>query len=170
MFSLERLDRLHHGTQPGETGPLVQRLQSYGRLQGYVAGNWGEGSQDLHSYIQTCAEARVAHLTRASGRQETERLLGTTVVQFLRLVCTTIVRGAGHVPDLPGQPHHPGRQGCCRTLPGLCEVGGTAEEREEGTVDGVSAGAWLGSQGQLPQHLVICSRRSICVCGGDLTM
>ena len=89
---LERLDRLHHGTQPGETGPLVQRLNSYGRLQGYVAGNWGEGSQDLHSYIQTCAEARVAHLTRASGRQETERLLGTIVGQFRRLVSTTIVR------------------------------------------------------------------------------
>ena len=71
---------------------MVQRLQSYGRLQGYVAGNWGEGSQDLHSYIQTCAEARVAHLTRASGRQETERLLGTTVGQFRRLVSTTIVR------------------------------------------------------------------------------
>ena len=89
---LERLDRLHHGTQPGETGPLVQRLLSYGRLQGYVAGNWGEGSQDLHTFIQTCAEARVAHLTRASGRQETERLLGSTVGQFRRLISTTIVR------------------------------------------------------------------------------
>ena len=78
--------------------------------------------------------------------------------------------GAGHVPDLPGQPHHPGRQGCCRTPPGLCEVGGTAEEREEGTVDGVPAGAGLGLQGQLPHYAVICSRRSICVYVGDLTI
>ena len=30
---LERLDQLHHGAQPGETGRLVARLQSYGPLQ-----------------------------------------------------------------------------------------------------------------------------------------
>ena len=55
---LERLDRLYHGTQPGETGRLVERLQSYGELQCLVAGNWGEGSQHLHSLIQACAESR----------------------------------------------------------------------------------------------------------------
>ena len=33
---LERLDRLHHGTGPGETGRLVAKLQSYGPLQGFV--------------------------------------------------------------------------------------------------------------------------------------
>ena len=57
---LERLDRLHHGTGPGETGRLVAKLQSYGRLQGFVVGHWGEGSKDLHTFVQTCAEAKVA--------------------------------------------------------------------------------------------------------------
>ena len=89
---LARLDRQHYGTQPGETGRLVERLNSYGVLQCYVAGNWGEGSIHLHSFIQSCAEARVAHLTRASGRQETERLLGQIVGQYRRLVSTTAVR------------------------------------------------------------------------------
>ena len=89
---LARLDRLHYGTQPGETGRLVERLNSYGVLQSYVAGNWGEGSVHLHSYIQSCAEARVAHLTRATGRQETERMLGQVVSQYRRLVSTTAVR------------------------------------------------------------------------------
>ena len=89
---LERLDRLHHGAQPGETGRLVARLQSYGPLQCYVAGHWGEGSSDLHSFIQSCAEAKVAHMVRATGRQETERLLGMVVGQYRRLMSTTAVR------------------------------------------------------------------------------
>ena len=89
---LERLDRLHHGAQPGETGRLVARLQSYGPLQCYVAGHWGEGSSDLHSFVQSCAEAKVAHMVRATGRQETERLLGMVVGQYRRLMSTTAVR------------------------------------------------------------------------------
>lgn len=70
----------------------MARLESYGQLQGYVAGNWGEGSRDLHFFLQACAEARVAHLPRATGRQETERLLGQTVGQYRRWVSTTAVR------------------------------------------------------------------------------
>ena len=89
---LERLDRLHHGTGPGETGRLVAKLQSYGPLQGCVVGHWGEGSKDLHTFVQTCAEAKVAHLVRASGRQESEHLLGMVVGQYRRLLSTTAVR------------------------------------------------------------------------------
>ena len=89
---LERLDRLHNGAQPGEVGRLVARLQSFGELQCYVVGQWGEGSKDLHHFIQTCAEARVAHLTRATGRQESEHQLGLIVGQYRRLVSITAVR------------------------------------------------------------------------------
>ena len=89
---LERLDRQHHGTQPGEVGRLVARLQSYGPLLCFVAGHWGEGSKDLHTFIQDCAEARVAYLTRTTGRQESERLLGMIVGQYRRLISTTAVR------------------------------------------------------------------------------
>ena len=89
---LERLDRLHHGTGPGETGRLVAKLQSYGPLQGFVVGHWGEGSKDLHTFVQTCAEAKVAHLVRATGRQESEHLLGMVVGQYRRILSTTAVR------------------------------------------------------------------------------
>ena len=89
---LERLDRLHNGAQPGEVGRLVARLQSFGELQCYVVGQWGEGSKDLHHFIQTCAEARVAHLTRATGRQESEHQLGLIVGQYRRLLSLTAVR------------------------------------------------------------------------------
>ena len=93
---LERLDRQLFDTQPGETGRLVQRLQSFGNLRCFVAGNWGEGSKDLHGLIQACAEARVEHLARSSGRQEAARRLGTTVGQYRRVVSTTIVRAQAH--------------------------------------------------------------------------
>ena len=89
---LERMDREYWGTQPGETGRLVRLLQSYGQLQCYVAGHWGEGSRDLHHYVQCCAEARVAYIARSTGRQESERLLGSIVGQYRRLVSTTAVR------------------------------------------------------------------------------
>ena len=70
----------------------MARLQSYGPLQCYVAGHWGEGSSDLHSFVQSCAEAKVAHIVRATGRQETEQLLGILVRQYRRLMSTTAVR------------------------------------------------------------------------------
>ena len=89
---LERLDRLHHGTHENEVGPLVRRLHSFGELQTFVVGNWGEGSEDLHALVQTCAEARVAHICRSTGRQESEHLLGTIVGQYRRLVSTCAVR------------------------------------------------------------------------------
>ena len=47
---------------------------------------------DLHHFIQVCAESRVAHLTRATGRQESEHLLGLIVGQYCRLLSVTAVR------------------------------------------------------------------------------
>ena len=46
----------------GWVGPMARRLQSFGELQTFVVGNWGEGSEDLQALVQTCAEARVAHI------------------------------------------------------------------------------------------------------------
>ena len=57
-----------------------------------MVGQWGEGSRDLHHFVQVCAEARVAHLTRATGRQESEHLLGLIVGQYRRLLSITAVR------------------------------------------------------------------------------
>ena len=90
---LRKLDVQHHSTAPGETGPLVQLLDSFGELQCLVAGAWGEGSLHLHSLIQTCAESRVAHLIRTSGKQEMEGKHSGLVAQYRRLVSTCVVRG-----------------------------------------------------------------------------
>jgi hypothetical protein len=77
------------------TGRLVNWLHSYGQLQYYVAGNWGEGSIDLHLFIQNCAEARVAHLARSSGRQESERLLGQLASTALRAQAMCLLARVG---------------------------------------------------------------------------
>ena len=42
--------------------------------------------------VQTCAEARVAYLSRATGRQDTEYLLGQEVGRYRRLISTCAVR------------------------------------------------------------------------------
>ena len=88
---LEKLDR-QMGTPVGETGRLVSKLQSFGPLLGFVSGAWGEGSRDLHAFIQTCAESRVAFLTRSTGRPASDNLLGSTVSSYRRLLSTTAVR------------------------------------------------------------------------------
>ena len=62
------------------------------------------------------------------------------------------VEGAGHVPDCLGGPHHPHSPGGCKAHAGDHEAGGTDEE---GAVDGVSPGARLGEEGQLPHPTVI---------------
>ena len=72
---------------------LVQLLQSFGELQCYVAGAWGEESINLHSLIQTCTESRVAHLVRTTGKQDMEGKQSGLVAQYCRLVSTCVVRG-----------------------------------------------------------------------------
>ena len=70
--------------QTGEVAPLLaRRYQSFGELQSFVVGKWGEGSEDLHALVQTCAEAGVGHICRSTGRQESDHLLGTMVGQYV---------------------------------------------------------------------------------------
>ena len=89
---LQRLDQQYRGTAPGETGPLVARLQSFGDLLCFVAGAWGDCSADLHSLVQKCAESQVEHLCRSTGRPEMEGQLSVIVSQYRRLLSSCMVR------------------------------------------------------------------------------
>ena len=88
---MERLDQ-RRGTAAGATGPLVARLNGYGELLCLVAGAWGDCSTHLHELIVTCAESRVAHLCRSTGRPELESQLGVVTGQYRRLLSACIVR------------------------------------------------------------------------------
>ena len=57
-----------------------------------VAGAWGDCSKDLHSLVQICAESKVDHLCRSTGRPELEGQLSVIVSQYRRLLSTCIVR------------------------------------------------------------------------------
>ena len=46
----------------------------------------------LHALIQTCAESKVDHLCRSTGRSELESQLSVVVSQCRRLLSTTIVK------------------------------------------------------------------------------
>ena len=89
---LERLDQQVRGTAPGETGALVARLQGFGDLLCFVAGAWGDCSKDLHNLVQICAESKVEHLCRSTGRPELEGQLSVIVSQYRRLLSTCIAR------------------------------------------------------------------------------
>ena len=85
-------DKQYVGTAEGSVGPVENKLLQYGDLQGLVVGAFGEGSQDLHTLVQTIAEAKVKSLGLARGRQGTEAELGIVVGQVRRMLSTTSVR------------------------------------------------------------------------------
>ena len=78
-----------HHTLAGQTGPLVRRLQSYGKLEGLVVGPWVEGSKDLHSLVKVLAETKLAAKARSLERKMSDKELGiiaTHVRKYLYLL------------------------------------------------------------------------------------
>ena len=89
---LAKLDQRHHGSAPGQVGPLQRRLESFGVLQCLVIGCAGEGSQDLHSLIQSLADSRARYQSRATGHQVSEAEQGMILSQYRRILSCTFVR------------------------------------------------------------------------------
>ena len=89
---LAKYDIRYHGTAPGQTGPLVQRLESFGKLWGLVVGPWGDGSKDLHSLVKIIGESMVAARGRARGWEGGDGELGQVMGQVRRRLSCTFVR------------------------------------------------------------------------------
>ena len=66
---MAKLDQRYHGTQQGEVGPLVRRLESYGPLKGLVIGAFQEGSKDVHSLLEILADSQLKSIGLARGRE-----------------------------------------------------------------------------------------------------
>ena len=86
------LDSRYHNTPPGQAGPLVRRLQSYGKLEGLVVGPWGEVSKDMHRLVKVLAESKLAAKARARGRDISDRELGLITTQIRKYLATAFVR------------------------------------------------------------------------------
>ena len=89
---LAKYDTKYHNTLPGQSGPLVQRLESYGKLWGLVVGPWGDGSKDMHSLIKIMAESSVAAKGRARGWEGGDGELGLVLGQIRRRLSCSFVR------------------------------------------------------------------------------
>ena len=85
-------DTRYHNTPGGQTGPLVRRLESYGKLESLVVGPWGDCSKDLHSLIKTLGENKVAVQARATGRQASDNELGVIISQIRKYLSTAFIR------------------------------------------------------------------------------
>ena len=89
------LDARFHATQQGQTGPLVRRLLSYGKLEGLVVGPWGECSKDIHSLVKVIGETKAASRARARGRQTSDRELGALIAQTRKFLSVAFIRAQG---------------------------------------------------------------------------
>ena len=69
---LTKLDSKYHGTTAGQVGPLVRRLESYGKLICLVMGTFQEGSKDLHFLLDQLADSKIRAMGLARGREGTE--------------------------------------------------------------------------------------------------
>ena len=69
---LKKLDAKYHGTTDGQVGPLVRRLDSYGKLLCLVMGSFQEGSKDLHFLLDLLADAKIRARGLARGMEGTE--------------------------------------------------------------------------------------------------
>ena len=86
---LSNLDSKYHGTQPGQVGPLVRRLEGYGKLLCLVMGTFQEGSKDMHSLLDIIAESKLKARGLARGREGTEQERSVILMNMRRELSTT---------------------------------------------------------------------------------
>ena len=89
---LAKYDTKYHGAVVGQTGPLVQRLEGYGKLWGLAVGPWGDGSKDLHSLVSIIANSMVDARSRERGWEGGEGELGQVMGQLRRKLSCSFVR------------------------------------------------------------------------------
>ena len=56
-----------------QIGPVETKLLSYGRVQGWVFGAWGEASEDVHALVQRIAKSRLELAGTLPGRRVRQR-------------------------------------------------------------------------------------------------
>ena len=90
--NLSKNDTRFRGTRSGENGPLVTRLQSFGKLWGLCVGPWGDSSKDMHHLIKVLGEQRVQRMERAEGLVRGSEYLGVETGQIRRTLSCSFVR------------------------------------------------------------------------------
>ena len=58
MVKAKGVDRHYGGVQEGVEGPVQRKHESFGDIKGLVFGAFREGSEDVHSLVQSMAASR----------------------------------------------------------------------------------------------------------------
>ena len=89
---LSQIDAAYNGTRPGEVGPCVARLETFGELLELVVGAFGEVSSDMDRVISAMAESRVLFLSRESGKPVTDGWRSVVLGQYRRFFSVLFVK------------------------------------------------------------------------------
>ena len=89
---LTRLDIKYHGTPPGQQGPLIKKLEGYGKLLCLVVGSFQEGSKDLHHLLDHIADSKMRALGLARGRDSTDHERSIFLMNLRRELSTAAAK------------------------------------------------------------------------------
>ena len=90
----KNLDKNIPGTSDQGRGPVERRLDEFGQIIGLCFGAWGEGSDDVHSLVETLAQCRLRFQMQQDGRpdQGSDNELALIVGQIRRRLSVTAVK------------------------------------------------------------------------------
>ena len=74
------------------TDRTLRRLESNGKLEGLMVGQWGGCSKDLHSLVKVLGENKVVLKARATGREASENELGIIISLIRKYLLTAFIR------------------------------------------------------------------------------
>ena len=79
LHKARALDRQLLGVQNGATGPVEQKLRSFGHVRGLVFGSWGEGSADITWLLHQIAEWGSVHGCHLGAHRDTDVVRGILI-------------------------------------------------------------------------------------------
>ena len=85
---LAKLDTKYHGMADGQVGPLVRRLESYGKLLFLVMGTFQEGSKDRHSLLDLIVDFKLCARGLARGKKGSEQERSIILLNLRRELST----------------------------------------------------------------------------------
>ena len=88
----KKVDKSMNGFIEGVKGPVEKRLNEFGEVIGLCFGAWGEANEDVHTLIDTLANARLQFQGMQRGRPGSKQELGVIVGQIRRRISVTVMR------------------------------------------------------------------------------
>ena len=86
------VDRQYGDVQEGTVGPVQRKLESFGEIKGLVFGAFGEGSEDVHTLVQSLASSRARTMALQRGRDCGEGELAVIVGEVRRRLSVAAVK------------------------------------------------------------------------------